>query len=107
VHFREGKNKTLKKEEKKVTSVERTGVTYEQMTSSGLTGETNPSRTIEEEKEKETEIGKDVRRKLKKDRTRSSSNFEIRMITDRFIEEGEELCFDYGPLYSPSNGWTL
>jgi hypothetical protein len=90
-----------------VSSEERTGVTYEQMTSSDLTGETNPSRTTELDKDKGKEIGKDVKKKLKKDRTSSSSNFEIRMITDRFIEEGEELCFDYGPLYSPSNGWTL
>jgi hypothetical protein len=98
-----------------VSSEERTGVTYQEMTSSGLTGQTNLSRTIEEEKEKEQEkenkkeieIGKDVWKKLKKDRTSSSSNFQIRMITCRFIEEGEELCFDYGPLYSPSNGWTL
>lgn len=89
-----------------MSSEERTGVTYQEMPYSDLTRETNPSRTTEE-KEKEKEIGKDVRKKLRKDRTRSSSNFEIRMITDRFIEEGEELCFDYGPLYSPSNGWTL
>lgn len=51
--------------------------------------------------------GKD-RKKMKKPSKHTISeaiNFEIRMITSRVIEVGEELSFDYGPLYSPSNGW--
>lgn len=90
---------------------ERTGVTNEEVLCTDSTGGANPSRTIEIEvkaaKEKEGEEGKDVKKKSKKDRTSNTSNFEIRMITARVVEGGEELCFDYGPLYSPSNGWTL
>jgi SET domain-containing protein len=33
--------------------------------------------------------------------------FEIRMSALRRILEGEELCFDYGPLYSPAAGWAM
>ena len=93
----------LKKEDK-VSSEERTSVTYEEAPYTDLTGGTNPSRTNETETgiEQEKEV-----KKFKKSKTRSSLNFEIRMITTRAVEEGEELCFDYGPLYSPSNGWTL
>ena len=40
-------------------------------------------------------------------RVSGSRNFEIRMISARTIKAGEELSFDYGPLYSPSDGWTL
>ena len=51
--------------------------------------------------------GKDIKemKKPSKHRISGAPNFEIRMITSRVIEVGEELSFDYGPLYSPSNGW--
>lgn len=48
-----------------------------------------------------------VVKKPSKHRISGGINFEIRMITSRVIEVGEELSFDYGPLYSPSNGWAL
>lgn len=111
VYFTEGKNREFKKEGGKVSSEERTGVTNEEVLCTDSTRGANPTRTIEievkVEKEKEGEKGKSVKKKLKKDRTSNLSTFEIRMITARVVEEGEELCFDYGPMYSPSNGWTL
>lgn len=54
-------------------------------------------------------LGEKDRKAVKPSKHRISGtiNFEIRMITARVIKVGEELSFDYGPLYSHSNGWTL
>jgi SET domain-containing protein len=37
----------------------------------------------------------------------AGEGFEIRMSSLRAIKEGEELCFDYGHLYSPADGWAV
>jgi hypothetical protein len=50
--------------------------------------------------------------RVRKDGILYSSNspgegFQIRMSALRTILEGEELRFDYGPLYSPAAGWAM
>ena len=38
--------------------------------------------------------------------SKKGESFQIRMTALTPISEGDELCFDYGPLYTPAEGWT-
>ena len=91
--FKEEKKKGHEKEDNDEEDVQ----TCPKMTNINSTVEINSSeRKVKKRTTKESKGG-----------TSRSKNFQIRMISARVIKAGEELSFDYGPLYSPSDGWAL
>ena len=68
---------------------------------------TEKPRSVATEKKENSEKKNTWKSKSKSKSKSKQRQFEIRMTALRDIKKGEEMCFDYGPLYSPSAGWAL